>query len=182
MKSRLLPIIVFSLALGFTGVQYANATSAPAQDSGNGAGAGGYGQRNGRGGFGGGLGMGIAGSSGIMGTVTEVAADHYTVKSENGEIYTIHFSANTRITKQPAGMRGPGGAGGGRQHGARSDFNALMRDDVNLIRGEIRAVGDEHLIRGHRHRVALGAGAGIGSRSAAESHFARIPTLKYRRR
>jgi len=115
MKSRLLPIIVFSLALGFTGVQYANATSAPAQDSGNGAGAGGYGQRNGRGGFGGGLGMGIAGSSGIMGTVTEVAADHYTVKSENGEIYTIHFSANTRFFKQPAGMRGGGQGRGGSQ-------------------------------------------------------------------
>ena len=56
------------------------------------------------------MGMGMAGGRGIMGTVTEVAADHYTVKTENGETYTVHFSANTRIFKQPAGQRG-GGAG-----------------------------------------------------------------------
>jgi hypothetical protein len=30
-----------------------------------------------------------------------------------GEVYTVHFSANTRIVKQPAGMRGPGGGGQG---------------------------------------------------------------------
>jgi hypothetical protein len=46
-----------------------------------------------------------------MGTVTEVAADHYTIKTETGETYTVHYSANTRILKQPAG-RGPGGGGG----------------------------------------------------------------------
>ncbi len=56
------------------------------------------------------------GSSGIMGTVTEVAADHYTVKSDNGEIYTVHFSANTRFIKQPASIRG---AGQGRDGGQR---------------------------------------------------------------
>jgi hypothetical protein len=61
-----------------------------------------------------------------MGTVTEVAADHYTVKTETGETYIVHFSANTRILKQPArpaakarrsarggegGERGSGGGG-----------------------------------------------------------------------
>jgi preprotein translocase subunit YajC len=54
---------------------------------------------------------------GLMGTVTEVAADHYTIKTEMGEVYTVHFSANTRIVKQPAGMRGPGGGGGGQGAG-----------------------------------------------------------------
>ena len=50
---------------------------------------------------------------GLMGTVTEVAADHFTVKSETGEIYTVHFSANTRIVKQSEGRRGGGGEGMG---------------------------------------------------------------------
>jgi preprotein translocase subunit YajC len=77
----------------------------PGQNSGQGNG-GGYGQRGGRGG--GGM-MG----RGLMGTVTEVAADHYTIKTEMGEMYTVRFGANTRITKQPAGMRGPGGGGQG---------------------------------------------------------------------
>jgi hypothetical protein len=49
---------------------------------------------------------------GLTGTVTEVAADHYTIKTEAGETYIIHYSVNTRILKQPAGQRGPGGAGG----------------------------------------------------------------------
>ena len=104
MKIRLLSLVVFSLALGAAQGQAAGAS----QDNG---------QRGGRGGFGG-MGMGIAGGGGIMGTVTEVAADHYTVKSENGETYTIHFSANTRIFKQQAGQRGPGqGRSGGQRAG-----------------------------------------------------------------
>lgn len=52
-----------------------------------------------------------------MGTVTEVAADHYTVKTEAGETYTVHFSANTRILKQVAGMGGGGRRGGGQGQG-----------------------------------------------------------------
>lgn len=53
-----------------------------------------------------GLWTGMGGGRGILGTVTEVAADHYTVRTETGEIYTIHFSVNTRIVKAPAGRRG----------------------------------------------------------------------------
>jgi hypothetical protein len=48
-----------------------------------------------------------------MGTVTAVAADHYTIKTETGETYTVHFSANTRILKQSADRRGGGGEGRG---------------------------------------------------------------------
>jgi len=92
-----------------------------AQQSGSGAG-GQEGQRGGgRGGYGGGMGTG----RGLMGTVTEVAADHYTIKTDTGDSYTIHFSANTRIMKMPAGARGPGGGGGG----ARGEGGGAGRDE-----------------------------------------------------
>jgi hypothetical protein len=55
--------------------------------------------------------------SGFIGTVTEVAADHYAVKNESGEIYTVHFSANTRIMKQVAGTGGASGRTAGAGQG-----------------------------------------------------------------
>jgi hypothetical protein len=113
MKIRFLWAIAFSLVLA-TGAYAQDQSSAPpaSQNNGAGAGAGGYGQRGyGRGGYGG---MGMAGGRGLLGTVTEVAADHYTVKTETGDTYTVHFSANTRILKQTASMgRGGAGRGGG---------------------------------------------------------------------
>ena len=51
---------------------------------------------------------GFMGGRGVVGTVTEVAQDHYTVKNENGETYTVHYSANTHIVKQPAHRAAPG--------------------------------------------------------------------------
>ncbi len=51
---------------------------------------------------------GMAPGRGVQGTVTAVAADHYTIKNELGEVYTISFSANTRIMKQPAPRSMPG--------------------------------------------------------------------------
>ena len=45
------------------------------------------GQHGGRGIWGGGGVMG----RGVMGTVTEVASDHFTVKTESGDLYTIHY-------------------------------------------------------------------------------------------
>jgi hypothetical protein len=68
-----------------------------------------YGQGGGRGGFGG---MGMMGR-GVAGTVTEVAADHFSVKSFQGETYTIQFSGSTRFFKMPAGMRREDGENGG---------------------------------------------------------------------
>jgi hypothetical protein len=111
MKLRLLPAMFAALALTAAAVAQGPGSAPPPgqnpnQNSGQGNG-GGYGQRGGRGGMGGGM-MG----RGLMGTVTEVSADHYTIKTEMGDVYTVHISANTRITKQPAGMRGPGGGGG----------------------------------------------------------------------
>ncbi len=93
MKLRLLPAIVFGLALML---------AASAQDAN-------HGQRGGRGGWG----EGGFGGGGITGTVTEAAADYYTIKTDSGETYTIHFSANTRIMKQMIRQRGERGEGGG---------------------------------------------------------------------
>ena len=74
---------------------------------------GGYGQRGGRGGFGGGM-MG----RGLMGTVTAVAADHYTIKTDAGDVYTVHFTADTRMFKRQARTGGPSeGQGGGQGEG-----------------------------------------------------------------
>jgi hypothetical protein len=100
MKFRLLLLIVFLLVCGVAVAQDAF----PPQDNGSGRGMGR-----------GGMGMG----NGFIGTVTAAAADHFLVKSESGEVYTVHFSVNTRFFKQPAGMRGggPARADGGGQSG-----------------------------------------------------------------
>jgi hypothetical protein len=68
---------------------------------------------------------------GLTGTVTEAAADHYTIKTGAGETFTIHFSANTRIMKMGGGMRergdrgqaGQGGEGGERGQGMGAGGN-----------------------------------------------------------
>ena len=57
----------------------------------------------GRGGWGGG-GMGAFGR-GVIGTVTGIAPDHFTVRTENGDTFTILYSANTRIMKRGGGTR-----------------------------------------------------------------------------
>ena len=48
---------------------------------------------------------------GLEGTVTAVAADHYTIKTDAGDLYTVNFSVNTRILKQPAERHAPGQPG-----------------------------------------------------------------------
>lgn len=45
--------------------------------------------------------MGGMAGRGVMGTVTEIAPDHFTVKTGFGELYTVHYSVNTRIMKAP---------------------------------------------------------------------------------
>ena len=42
---------------------------------------------------------------GVVGTVTEIAADHFSVKTESGDLYTIHYSVNTRMMKGGGGPR-----------------------------------------------------------------------------
>ena len=114
MKARLLPVMFAVFALSAAAFAQDSGSAPPAsQNPGQGNG-GGSGQRGGRGGYGG---MGIGAGRGLMGTVNEVAADHYTIKTEMGDVYTVHFTSDTRITRQAPGMRGPGGGGGGQGNG-----------------------------------------------------------------
>jgi hypothetical protein len=120
MKICLLSAFVFVLALAAASAQTtptAAAAAAPAPSAAPApqpqGGGGWQGQRGGqRGGEGGWGGAGLAGH-GISGTVTGVAADHYTLKTDAGETYVAHFSANTRIIKQTARRGGEGREGGG---------------------------------------------------------------------
>lgn len=116
MNLRLACLLVLSCAIGVTAAaQDNNGAQPPAQQSG-----GWQGQRGGRG-MGGGFGAG----RGVMGSVTEAAADHFTIKTETGDVYTVRFTSNTRIFKQGAGRgmgRGQGGGGAGQnQNGAQPD-------------------------------------------------------------
>ena len=105
LQSVLVPaVMALALAAG-AAVAQQDAGGAPQQGQG-------YGR-------GGGRGMGEA-RRGVNGTVTEVAADHYLVKTVSGDIYTIHFSANTRIMKtvpRPAGAANDGQPGAGATRG-----------------------------------------------------------------
>lgn len=146
MKVPLTSALVLSLALA--GVAYAQDQNPPdnqnpgGQSGGQGpGGSGGYGRGRG------GMGMGMMGR-GVAGAVTEVAADHYTIKSFTGETYTIHYSANTRITKQPAGMRGGGGEGNGggggqwrRGEGGGNPPQQIKATDIK-VGDSIAAMGD----------------------------------------
>jgi len=107
MKIRILTAVVFAMSFGVAFAQDASQPVPSSTSAGQPSGSmRGDGQRGGRGGWGGGR--------GLMGTVTETAADHYTIKTDAGETYTVHFSANTRLVKQTAGQgRGQGGQGMG---------------------------------------------------------------------
>ena len=144
MRLRLVCAFAFVAVLAAAAVaQDSSAAPAAGQNSGQGPG-GGYGRRGG-GGFGGGMGRGT------MGTVTEVAADHYTIKTDSGDLYTVRFDSNTRIVKQPAGggMRGQGGGGeaggagqgGGGGMGRGNPPQAIKSTDIK-VGDMIRAMGD----------------------------------------
>jgi Domain of unknown function (DUF5666) len=77
------------------------------------AGGGGYGQRR----PGGGGGSGGMMSAGLWGTVTAAGADQYTIKTDAGDVYAVHFSADTRILKMPAFVRREGSQGSGAGQG-----------------------------------------------------------------
>jgi len=120
MKNRLLFAIVFGLALTL---------AASAQDAN---------PRGGRGGRGGGGEFGMGGGSGITGTVTRVAADHYIIKTDAGETYTVYFSANTRILKQAVQRRGERGEGGGNPPQTLKATDIKVGDAVGVM-GEVDA-------------------------------------------
>jgi hypothetical protein len=112
MKAGILSAIFIGLALGAAYAQ--DATPAPPPLQTPGVGPGGWqslepNTPRGRGMDPGGR-PGMAPGRGVQGTVTAVAADHYTIKNDAGETYTVSFSANTRIMKQPAPRSMPGQA------------------------------------------------------------------------
>jgi hypothetical protein len=89
----------------------------------------------------GGRGEGGFAGHGIVGSVTAVAADRYTVKTEAGEIYTVRFSANTHIQKQTGERRGEGGRGweGGGNPGQTVKSTDIKVGDAIVASGEIDA-------------------------------------------
>lgn len=130
-------IAVVALALALTAA-YAQDNSTPTQQGQ----AGGQGQRGGRG-WGGGMMMG----RGTVGTVTEATSDHYTIKTEMGEVYTVHFSANTRIMKQAPPRHGQGqGQGQARAEaqqgeGGRTPPTPIKSTDIKV--GDVIAASGE---------------------------------------
>jgi len=136
MKPRLLSAIAFGLALSFaafgqdpTHASPDGQSQSPTQDPAQG------GRQGRRGGWGGGMGAG----RGVFGTVTEVAADHYAIKTETGDVYTVHFSANTRIMKAPQRRRGQGEAGGEGGGNPPQQIKAtdIKAGDAIAARGEV---------------------------------------------
>jgi hypothetical protein len=94
---------------------------------------GGMGQRGMRGG-----GMMGMGGRGLIGTVTAVAADHYTIKSDEGETWTVEFSVNTRIMHQSAWRQGEGG---NRMGPGAAPPQALKSTDIK-VGDQINALGE----------------------------------------
>ena len=91
-----------------------------------------YGQR-------GGMRMGGMMGRGMMGTVTEVAADHFTIKNEAGESRTVNYSANTRFVKQPSTRQ--------TQNGERMPMQQIAASDIKVgdaiaANGEVDASGN----------------------------------------
>jgi hypothetical protein len=77
-----------------------------------------------------------------MGTVTEAGPDHYTIKTQTGETYTVHFSANTRVIKQPAQrMNQSGNPGGNQGSEMRTPPQEIKSSDVKV--GDVIAAAGE---------------------------------------
>lgn len=86
------------------------------------------------------MGRGMMGPGrGVMGTVTEVTPDHYTVKNSAGETWTVHYSVNTRLMKQPP--RSAGEAGRERMSGAGNPPQPIKPADIKV--GDAIGAGGE---------------------------------------
>jgi hypothetical protein len=134
MRYRFMALIAVGLILGIAAdAQDTSTTSpqgqAPGQDAG---------MRSGRGG-GRGWGGGMMGGRGVIGTVTEAGSDHYTIKNEVGEIYTVHFSANTRVLKQLPQQGQPGAEGGMRTPPQEIKSGDIKAGDMIVANGEVDA-------------------------------------------
>src|SRR6185437_6328383 len=80
---------------------------------------------------------------GISGTVSEASANHFTVKTFEGDTYTVQFGDNTRFMKTPAGMggrgrmRGQGGMGGNPPQQIKP--GEIKVGDAVMARGEVNS-------------------------------------------
>ncbi len=142
MKIRKIAVVVLACALI---AAYAQDNSAPTQQGQ----AGGQGQRGGR--------WGMMMGRGTVGTVTEATADHYTIKTEIGEVYTVHFSANTRIMKQAPPRHGQGQGQGRAQ--AQAEQGEGQRTPPTPIKSTDIKVGDVIAASGEVDATAKSVGA-----------------------
>jgi len=157
MRIRLLTAMVFGLALSAAYAQDAPPAPPAGQGPAQGLGQGGWqGQRGGRGGM---MGRAGLGGNGVMGTVTAVAADHYTVKTEAGETYSVSFSANTHIFKAPAQRGGPGERMGGGQGMGRGQGMGEGGNPPQPLKPSDIKVGDAVAAMGEMDATAKSVGA-----------------------
>lgn len=143
-------ILTCALALGLSAGVLAQ--DAPAPPSGQQPGGRGYGR---------GMGMGFGGR-GVMGTVTEVAPDHYTVKNDSGEIWTVHYDANTHVMKQaprPANAAAGGQAGAGGQADGQGEGRMLRGTPPSPIKASDIKVGDAIAAAGEMDQSTKSVGA-----------------------
>jgi hypothetical protein len=98
--------------------------------------------------FGNGPGFGGVMGRGVLGTVTEVAPGHYTVKTAIGELYTIHYSVNTRILK-----------GGAMRRGERDEDGGPPANPPQPIKATDIKVGDAIAANGEVDAAAKSVGA-----------------------
>lgn len=155
MIARLSSALAVVLAFGSLAVAQDSVTPpspGAAQPQGSGLGSGG--QHGG--GWGGGMGMG----RGLVGTVTEAAADHYTIKTETGETYTVHYSTNTRILKQQPRKPGEGqGEGRGQAGEGRGEGRQGGGNPPTPIKPADIKVGDAIAAMGEIDAAAKSVGA-----------------------
>jgi hypothetical protein len=151
MRFRLCSALVLALATCGAALAQQDSGASPQQ------GQGGYGQ-----GRGAGRGMGQMGR-GVTGTVTQVAADHFLVKNDAGDIYTVHFSANTRMTKtvpRPAGAANDSQPGAGAARGGgNGGFGGRQGDPPVAIKATDIKVGDIIVAGGEIDEAAKSVGA-----------------------
>jgi hypothetical protein len=98
------------------------------------------------------------GGRGLLGSVTEVAADHYIIKTDSGETYTVHFSVNTRILKQGPERRRTADGSGGRQRGQGGSGDSDRPTPQALKPTDIK-VGDVITAAGEVDTTAKSVGA-----------------------
>jgi hypothetical protein len=137
-----LPILVLVMGAATSALTYPQDPGTPQQTNPPAQGRA-PGQRDGRGIWGGGGMMG----RGVMGTVIEIAPDHFTLKTEFGDLYAIHYSVNTRIMK-----------GGGGPRRGQSDNEPQFTPPQPIKATEIK-VGDAIIASGEMDANAKSVGA-----------------------